>query len=148
MQRLHPSLGVRPKSKLLHLGQQLAPKPREVFSNHFLAEHLRCGLSFQLLHTLLQAAWVRGGCHGLMKPTRLSVLISCTWKPCPCKSQTESVTGLFWHWSTNNPPAGNTDTALTANPRIYSPKKVSRALSVTGKSHTSCQITIAKQQIM
>lgn len=97
MQHLHLSLGVKTIGELLHLGQQLAPKPREVFSNCFLVEHLRCGLSFQLLHTLLQAAQVRGGGNGLMKPTRLSVLISCTWKPCPCKSHTESVTRLFWH---------------------------------------------------
>lgn len=89
-------LGTKPKVELLHLRQQLLSKPKEALSDHFLAENLRCGLSFQLLHTLLQTAQVCAGGHGLMKPIRLSPLISCTWKFCPCKSQTETVTRPLW----------------------------------------------------
>lgn len=56
-----------------NLCRNLLQSQREALSDRSLAEHVRCGLSFQPLHTLLRAARVCAGGHSLMKPTGLSL---------------------------------------------------------------------------
>lgn len=70
---LHLTLSLGPKGNLTTSpGASTHSQTKGGISDHFLAKHLRCGLSFQLLHTVLQAAQVCAGGHGLMKPSRLS----------------------------------------------------------------------------